>query len=162
MGGLKRKERSILLWDSIKHKGLKRKERNIFLWDSIKHKGLKRKRRSILLWDSIQHVGVEHAMQAADSCYRNRQQKKWNRLAFSRFSFGPVVALVNFNMWCVCVRACVHVCVFVCVHVCVCVCVCAAGGTWHCVCSHVTRPEGSACGSVTKHWVSCCWSLFFS
>ena len=121
-------------------------------------------------------MGVEHAIQAADSCYRNRQQKKWNRLAFSRFSFGPVVALVSFNMCCVCVcvcvcvrvcacvracvRACMHVCVCVCV--CACMCVCAAGGTWHCVCSHVTRPEGSACGSVTKHWVSCCcWSLFF-
>ena len=96
-----------------------------------------------------------------------KQQRKWNRLAFSRFSFGPVVALVIFNMWCVCVCvcACVCACMRVFVHVCVCVWVgvgvCAAGGTWHCVCSHVTRPEGSACGSVTKHWVSCCWSLLF-
>ena len=71
-------------------------------------------------------MGVEHAIQAADSCYRNRQQKKWNRLAFSQFSFGPVVALVSFNMCCVCVcvlacvRACVLACVCVCVHVCVC------------------------------------------
>ena len=64
-----------------------------------------------------------------------KQQRKWNCLAFSRFSFGPVVALIIFNMWCVCVCvcACVCACMRVFVHVCVCVWVCV--GVCGCVCS---------------------------